>query len=109
MKKIIFAILIVVVIAKRSEAQGIGIGTTSPNSSAMLDVSSTTKGMLTPRMNSMQRASIATPATGLLVFDTDTNSFGIIMEAHGQILRLLRVEVDGRLQVIVVLLLHPTL
>jgi hypothetical protein len=45
------------------------------NSSAMLDVKSLTKGMLVPRMTSAQRAAIVTPATGLLVFDTNINGF----------------------------------
>jgi len=51
---------------------GIGI---EPDDSAMLDVSSTEKGMLTPRMTSAQRVAIANPADGLLVFDTDESTF----------------------------------
>jgi len=53
----------------------IGIGTVSPDASAMLDVTSTSKGMLIPRMTSGQRTGIASPATGLLVFDLNTGSF----------------------------------
>jgi hypothetical protein len=45
------------------------------HSSAMLDIKTTTKGLLIPRMNSSQRTSISSPATGLMVFDTDTNTF----------------------------------
>jgi hypothetical protein len=41
------------------------------NDSAMLDVSSTTQGMLLPRMTSAQRIAIATPASGLIVYQTD--------------------------------------
>ncbi|HEY6503351.1 MAG TPA: hypothetical protein VIZ28_05195 [Chitinophagaceae bacterium] len=52
-------------------SQNVGIGTTTPNSSAQLDVQSTTKGMLPPRMTSAQRNAIVTPANGLLVYDTD--------------------------------------
>lgn len=48
---------------------------TAPHSSAILDVQSDSKGMLVPRMTSVQRTGIATPATGLLVYDTDSNSF----------------------------------
>jgi hypothetical protein len=44
---------------------------TDPDGSAMLDVKSTDKGMLIPRMDSTQRVGIATPATGLLVYQTD--------------------------------------
>ncbi|NOZ46702.1 MAG: tail fiber domain-containing protein [Chlorobi bacterium] len=47
----------------------------TPDNSAVLDVKSTTKGMLVPRVTSLQREAIASPATGLLVFDTDVNSF----------------------------------
>lgn len=56
-------------------AQPVGVGTNTPDGSAALDVSSTTKGMLIPRMTSGQRTGIATPATGLLVFDATTESF----------------------------------
>jgi hypothetical protein len=42
-----------------------------PNSSSMLDVSAASKGLLIPRMSSSQRAAIADPATGLLVYDVD--------------------------------------
>jgi trimeric autotransporter adhesin len=58
-------------------AQNIAINSTgaAPNSSAMLDVQSSTKGMLVPRMTTAQRKAIASPATGLLVFDNTTGSF----------------------------------
>ena len=52
----------------------LGIGTNSPNSSAILDVSSTSKGVLIPRMTSTQRNAIDSPANGLQVFDNTTNS-----------------------------------
>ena len=45
------------------------------NSSAMLDVKSLSKGLLIPRLTTAQRNGIATPATGLLVFDTSLNGF----------------------------------
>lgn len=48
-----------------------GIGTTSPDPSAQLDVTSTEKGFLTPRMTKAQREGITDPATGLLVYQTD--------------------------------------
>jgi hypothetical protein len=48
---------------------------TTPNSSAMLDIKSTTKGLLAPRMTTAQRNAIVSPATGLMVFDTDVNKF----------------------------------
>ena len=44
---------------------------TSPDNSAMLDVKSTTRGLLAPRMTLVQRNAIVTPATGLIVFQTN--------------------------------------
>jgi hypothetical protein len=49
-----------------------GIGTTSPDVSAKLDISSTTKGLLAPRMTAAQKNAISSPATGLLVYQTDS-------------------------------------
>jgi len=72
MKKIllfIFAILL----TSASFSQ-VGIGTTSPDASAALDITSTDKGLLIPRMTTVQRTAVTTPATGLLVYDTDTKS-----------------------------------
>lgn len=51
----------------------VGIGTVSPDNSAVLDLSSTSKGLLIPRMNTVARTGIPAPATGLLVYDTDVN------------------------------------
>ena len=58
-----------------SYGQSIGIGTTSPHPSSKLEIQSTSQGLLVPRMTTTERTAITTPATGLLVFDTDTNSF----------------------------------
>jgi hypothetical protein len=46
-----------------------------PDSSAMLDVKSTTKGMLIPRMTAAQRDAISNPANGLMIFCTDNNQY----------------------------------
>ncbi|MBK9335833.1 MAG: hypothetical protein IPM98_04330 [Lewinellaceae bacterium] len=43
--------------------------------SAMLDVKSSIRGVLVPRMSTAQRTAIAAPATGLLVFDATTTTF----------------------------------
>lgn len=70
-------LLVSTIISFNIFAQNVGINddNSSPNTSAMLDVQSTTKGMLIPRMTITQRTAISNPATGLLVFDTNNNSF----------------------------------
>ncbi|MEM4134509.1 MAG: hypothetical protein QXV73_04865 [Candidatus Micrarchaeia archaeon] len=55
----------------------IGINTISPHSSALLELSSTNKGFLAPRMNQTQRDAISSPATGLLIFNITTNKFNV--------------------------------
>lgn len=50
----------------------VGIGTANPDSSAILEIKSTHSGLLIPRMSMAQRDSIALPAVGLLVFQTDS-------------------------------------
>lgn len=54
---------------------GINTDGSIADNSAMLDVESTTKGMLIPRMTSAQRTAISSPAAGLLVYDTTTDGF----------------------------------
>jgi uncharacterized protein (TIGR02145 family) len=54
----------------------IGIGTATPHASAALDVTSTTKGLLPPRMTQAQRNAISTPAAGLMVYCTDCGANG---------------------------------
>jgi hypothetical protein len=68
--KQIFTLLAAVVFTATTYAQ-VGIGTTNPNTSAALDITSTTKGLLIPRMLAGERTTIVTPATGLMVFQTD--------------------------------------
>lgn len=68
MKKIILWTLCFISIATL-QAQ-VGINTSTPNVSAALDIESTNKGILIPRMTTVQKIAIATPAEGLLVYDT---------------------------------------
>jgi hypothetical protein len=71
-----FTILVFLFIGQYAHSQGIGIGSTNPpHASAALDVNSTTKGFLVPRMTTAQRNAIASPSIGLQIFDTTTNSF----------------------------------
>lgn len=53
----------------------VGIGTTTPNSNAILEMQSTNQGVLVPRMTTVQRNAIALPTEGLLVYDIDVNCF----------------------------------
>lgn len=52
-----------------------GIGVTNPDPSAAFEVSSTTKGVLISRMSTAQMNAIPSPATGLMVYNTDVNCF----------------------------------
>ncbi|WP_152558146.1 hypothetical protein [Altibacter lentus] len=53
----------------------VGIGTTAPDPSSALDITATDKGILTPRMTTAQRNSIANPANGLMIYNTDSDEF----------------------------------
>ena len=69
MKKL-FTFLAAVLLTAITSAQ-VGVGTTTPDASSALDITSTTKGLLIPRMEEGDRIAIDTPATGLMVFQTD--------------------------------------
>src|SRR4030095_16325743 len=49
-----------------------GIGTTTPNASSALEIKSTTQGLLISRMTRVQRDAIASPATGLMIYQTNS-------------------------------------
>jgi len=53
--------------------QNVGIGTSTPDPSALLHLESTSKGLLIPRMTQAQRNAIGSPATGLMIYQTDNN------------------------------------
>lgn len=69
--KLILALSLFSVTGVMAQTGDVGIGTSSPHASAVLDVTSTTKGFLPPRMTNAQMTAIASPATGLMVFCTD--------------------------------------
>lgn len=56
-------------------AGNVGIGTASPNAAALLDLNSTTRGFLLPRMTTSQRDLIASPPNGLVIYNTTLNKF----------------------------------
>src|SRR5215472_13254137 len=49
-----------------------GIGTITPDASSLLEIKSTSQGVLIPRMTLVQRNAIVTPATGLLIYQTNS-------------------------------------
>jgi hypothetical protein len=65
------------------QGQNVGIGTPTPHTSAQLDVSSTTKGFLLPRMTYSQRNAIASPATGLILWCSNCGPVGELQFYNG--------------------------
>jgi hypothetical protein len=77
MKKLLLlskAVLLLCLLFGTSVFSQVGIGTVTPEASSVLDVFSTTQGMLFPRLTTAQKTAIATPANGLMVYDTDLNA-----------------------------------
>jgi len=68
--KQIFTLLALVLLTATTYAQ-VGVGTATPDASAALDITSTTKGLLIPRMTETQRDAISPAATGLMIYQTD--------------------------------------
>ena len=83
MKKLLLSFgILVSAIAGASAQNNVGINTTTPNASAALDVTSTTQGLLPPRMTMAQRNAIASPVDGLIVYQTD-NTPGLYLRNGG--------------------------
>ncbi len=83
--RISFLIALFISIIPNSFAQRVGIGTTNPHPSAELDVSSTQRGLLPPRMTFAQRNAIPNPAAGLMIYCTDCGLKGEWQGFDGQI------------------------
>ena len=67
-------ILTLLLAATVTQAQ-VGIGTASPDSTAILDITASAKGLIVPRMTTAERdASIKSPTAGLLIYNTDSNA-----------------------------------
>ena len=74
MKKLLIFYGLTALLCTRSLAQvSVNASGNAPDNSAMLDVSSTTRGLLPPRMTTAQRDAIASPAAGLTIFNTTKN------------------------------------
>jgi hypothetical protein len=78
-RKQLIATLAAICLYTQSMAQNVGIGTTSPDSSAMLEIKDTTKGFLMPRLTTVQMNAISNPATGLAVYNTDSSTVCVYM------------------------------
>lgn len=74
MKNLFFILFLSVSISAAAQV-AINTDSSTPENSAMLDVKSTNRGLLIPRLTSAQRTAIATPANGLMVYDINTASF----------------------------------
>jgi hypothetical protein len=103
MKKIFLLGCIMMFLNLSFKAQvAINSDSSNPDSSAMLDVKSSNKGMLVPRMTTNQRTSINGPAVGLLVYDTDAKSFwffGTTWQDLSSSEKLLDADSDTKVQV----------
>ena len=73
MKKIVLSLLVFASLVSKAQV-GIGVATPDIAPSAQLEVKSTTKGLLSPRMTEAQKNAISNPATGLLIYQTDGTS-----------------------------------
>lgn len=74
MKKIAFSIMLLCGSYYYSAAQ-VGINTTTPDTSSILDIESSDKGILIPRLTTAQINAISSPANGLMVYNTDLDEF----------------------------------
>ena len=74
--KILYPLILTIIISLHVTAQSnVGIGTPTPDPTSILDLTSTSQGFLAPRLTTAQRTAIATPAPGLLVFDTNIGCY----------------------------------
>jgi uncharacterized protein (TIGR02145 family) len=80
MKKLLFSAALLVSAISFSQ---VGIGTTTPDASAQLDVTSTTKGLLPPRLTYAQKTAIASPVAGLLIWCLDCGTNGEMQIFNG--------------------------
>ena len=74
MKKLVFFTFLLMYNFSLAQV-GINTDNSSPDASSMLDIKSTTSGLLIPRMSAIDRDNISSPATGLMVYVTDDNNF----------------------------------
>ena len=80
--KFFFTLLAVVVLSVSSYAQ-VGIGTNTPDPSAVLELQSTDKGLLPPRLTAAQRDAIPSPVAGLQLWCTNCGANGEMQVYNG--------------------------
>ncbi len=68
-------VFVIVICSYSISYSQVGIGITAPDSSSILDIQSSVSGVLLPRLTDGERDAIVNPATGLLIFDTTSNTF----------------------------------
>ena len=85
--KIFLAACLLMVFALGVHAQSVGINATgdAPNSKAILDLSSTSKGFLPPRMTFLEKAAITSPPAGLMIWCTNCGTYGELQVYNGTI------------------------
>jgi len=71
------------VLSVDNSQSAVGVGVAAPDATAVLEVASTTKGFLFPRMTEAQRSAIGSPATGLMVYQTDGDEGVYINKSFG--------------------------
>ena len=77
-----FYLLVLIFCSFQSTCQ-VGIGTNNPDASAVLELSSSTKGFLPTRMTALQRNAISSPAQGLVIYCTDCGTNGELQVYNG--------------------------
>ncbi len=77
MKKILIIGCSLLFVTETLFAQSVGIGTTTPHSSAVLDITHTSKGLLIPRMGTSSLNAVSNPAKGLMIYDSTANQLVI--------------------------------
>lgn len=75
MKKYILTILLLQCFVLATQSQNVGIGTTTPNTSAALEIKSDSSGILIPRLSTTQMQTINNPAEGLMIFNNTKNQY----------------------------------
>jgi len=81
--KRITCMLLIILFHKELAAQRVGIGTPNPHASAQLEVASTERGFLPPRMSFVERNGIQRPASGLMIWCSDCDSSGQLQVFNG--------------------------